>query len=99
MHDHGILRDISFGSPQLRVKILSNSWLWAKPVNSNCFCQINLRISEKIATLLDEIEKYHKLKIYKFILSKQKIALWENMCLLAMKYNDAQIKKMQWNLY
>ena len=47
MHDHGILRDIFFGSRQLRAKILSNSWQLAKPVNSNYFRQIYLQISEK----------------------------------------------------
>ena len=33
MHDHRILHDIFFGSRQLRAKVLSNSWLQAKPVN------------------------------------------------------------------
>ena len=47
MHDHAILRDIVFGSPQLRAKTLSNSLQKAKPVNSNYFQQIYLQISEK----------------------------------------------------
>ena len=46
MHDHGILRDI-FGTRSLRVKILSNSWQKAKPVNCNYFRQIKIQISEK----------------------------------------------------
>ena len=46
MHDHAILRDIVFGSPQLRAKTLSNSWQ-AKPVNSNYFQQIYIQIFEK----------------------------------------------------
>ena len=41
MHDHGILHDIFFGSPQLKAQILSNSW-------ANYFRPSNfLQISEK----------------------------------------------------
>ena len=47
MHDHGILRDIFFGSQQLRAKILSNSRQQAKPVDSNYFRKIYIQFSEK----------------------------------------------------
>ena len=46
MYDQEILCDMFFGFRQVRAKILSNSWLYAKPVNSNYFSQIFLHISK-----------------------------------------------------
>ena len=60
MHDHGILRDISFGSRQLRAKILLKFWLQAKPVNSTVWFSLFNNTNDSkifINTLKQHIKK------------------------------------------